>query len=223
MNLLGVDNSITSPGLVILNTDDDYNVVSKYFITLSDVKKYEMKDEFGEIIHYKKADFDDQYNKIVELHHIIEKRLGDLSSFDYVAFEDYAFGGMGQTFSIAESTSLLKYKFYNAGVPIRLYSVPSIKLYASGKGNADKIKMEDMYEAHSGKINLNFLPACFEKKSPKDNIIDAFFIANMLKDELAIRDNKMSEISAINKQIFIERSKKSKTIPYSHQPFLKNK
>lgn len=221
MNIIGIDNSITSPGIVTMKLNDNFDVESQYYITCSTTKKHAYKDDSGEVIHYK-DDFNSQYEKIQELHNMIMDRIGKASDYDFMAIEDYSFASKGQTFSIAESTGLLKDRFYNANIPIRLYAVPSIKQFMTTKGNADKIRMEEYYETHPNKFDLSFLPMLYESKkakNPKDNIIDAHAIAMMVRFELMYRNGHKCE-NDTHKHIFIEKSKKSKIIPYTLQNFI---
>ncbi|MFW6272261.1 MAG: hypothetical protein ACOC2U_00560 [bacterium] len=221
MKIIGIDNSITSPGIVIMELNDSFEILNQRFITCTTIKKYSFKDCNGEVIYYKDT-FNSQYEKIQSLHNIVMNRIGNPNDYDFIAIEDYSFASKGQTFSIAESTGLLKDRFYNANIPIRLYAVPSIKQFMTQKGNADKIRMEEYYEKKSYKFDLSFLPKLYESrnaKNPKDNIIDAHAIVMMLRFELMYR-NGITCYDDINRHIFIEKTKKSKIIPYVLQDFI---
>ena len=108
---------------------------------------------------------------------------------------------------------------------MRLYNISTIKIFASGSGNADKIRMEDAYEALpiEEKIGLNFLPMVHEKKTnnPKDNIIDAFFITKLLQTELKIREGILTlrELEDNVRKCFI-RVTKAYPINLPVRPFL---
>jgi Holliday junction resolvasome RuvABC endonuclease subunit len=154
-----------------------------------------------------------------------------IEKYDYVAFEDYSFSSKGQVFSIAESTGILKKIFFENNSKMRLYSVPSIKMYFTEKGNADKVLMEDFYEKHEDKFDLSFLPNVYENKSnnPADNIVDAFAILKMLITELKLRNNILDQSSLTDKQISIfldknigksAKSKKKEEIPYCMKEFI---
>ena len=60
----------------------------------------------------------------------------------YIFLEDYAYGGMGKTFAIAECVGMLKHKLLiGYGLPYKnlfLASIPHVKMFACGKGNAKK-------------------------------------------------------------------------------------
>jgi len=60
----------------------------------------------------------------------------------YIFLEDYAYGGMGKTFAIAECVGMLKYKLIMVyGLPYQnlfLVSIPHVKMFCCGKGTASK-------------------------------------------------------------------------------------
>lgn len=68
-----------------------------------------------------------------------------------IIIEDYAFGGRGKTNAIAECTGILKYSLfieYKVN-PKQLFfcSVPHLKMFVSGKGNAKKeMIIKDVYK-----------------------------------------------------------------------------
>lgn len=178
MKIVGVDNSVNSPGVVWFELDEKLEVKRKNFLGFTTVKK----DATDNIIHFKKNEFSngiEQYlwmrDKIFET---VKKDLGDVIP-DYVAIEDYSFASVGKVFNIAESTGALKVKFFENNVPIRLYDPASIKMYFSGAGNADKPKMKEAYDKLSE----------FErfKENINEDVIDAFAICKLLNLELKLR------------------------------------
>lgn len=77
------------------------------------------------------------------LHHIFDPFSPRLSRKDtFIFLEDYAYGGMGKTFDIAECVGILKYKLhYTYKLPLEnlfLVSIPHLKMFCCGKGNATK-------------------------------------------------------------------------------------
>lgn len=57
---------------------------------------------------------------------------------DLVVYEDYSMGSKGKTFHIGELGGVLKLAIYERKIPILLVPPSSLKLFATGKGNADK-------------------------------------------------------------------------------------
>lgn len=179
-----LDYSISSPGVCKFELNENLDIIKKDFLTFTASKKYEKKSN---IIYYNlKKDFKDNIERKLWLKdHIINF----LKDTEYLGIEDYAFSATGKIFDIAEGCGITKSFLYNKGIKLRLYDPPSIKKFATLKGNADKILMEEYYEKNKDKFNLNFLPMVKDKKSnnPKDNVIDAFFIGKLLQLELKIR------------------------------------
>lgn len=82
-----------------------------------------------------------------------------------------------------------------------MYDIPSIKMFATGKGTADKISMYQSYlKIINKKFDISNLPIVDNGKgiSPTSDIIDAFWICELLRKELRLRKgldvlNKESE------------------------------
>lgn len=232
LKVCAIDNSICSPGIIKALVTPEFDIIKKEYLSFTNVKKNEVSNEEGKIIHYKNEWFDSQFEKISYLNSLVLKWLGEISEYKYVAFEDYSFSSKGQVFSIAESTGLLKKSFFDGFSNIRLYSVPSIKMFFTDKGNADKVLMEEYYDKQDDKFNLNFLPKVYENVSnnPADNIVDAFAILKMLLTELKLRNN-LIDTSILNEKkvsIFLEKKKpkketkkrKKEEIPYCEKEFI---
>jgi hypothetical protein len=198
MNIAGLDLSISSSGIVKFILDDKLNIKEKYFIGFTDKKVY-LRDN---VFYNKKDEFSDNYERFSWLKWKIVDYLFDV---DYVALEGYAFGAKGSmAFTIGEFGGIVKNGIYEniENVKIREYSPNAIKKFAVSNGTADKLIMEQGYEKEKDKIDLSFYPS-FEKdeKSPKNNIIDAYFIAKLLQIELKLRKGLIQLKSLTDKQI----------------------
>lgn len=202
MKICGLDLSMNGSGCVSFELDEKLNVVKSDFLTFTTVKKREEKN----IIHYKQKDFDSFQKNNFMLKHISDF-VGDS---EYVAIEDYAYGSTGLVFNIAEFTGIIKNELWLNNKKLRLYDPPSIKMFATGKGNSDKTIMEKYYrklydieENKNEMFDLSHLP---NFKSPRADIQDAFFIAKLLQAELKLRqgftlmqDLKEHEIRPFNR------------------------
>lgn len=176
MKIVGIDNSVNSPGVVWFILDEQMNITKKEFMGFTQVKKNATEN----IIHYKKKDFEDDISQyIFNRDKIFEAITKDGILPDYVAIEDYAYSANGKVFNIAESTGALKVKLYESFIPIRLYDPCSIKMFNSGYGNSDKVRMKECYDNLDENEKLNGLV--------NEDIIDAYFITNLLLHELKIR------------------------------------
>lgn len=177
MKIVGIDNSVNSPGVVWFELDEKLEVKRKNYLGFTTVKK----NASSNIIHFKKKDFSNDIEQYLWMRDIIfETVKEDLKDIpDYMAIENYSFASKGKVFNIAESTGALKVKFFENEVPIRLYDPASIKMYFSGAGNADKPKMKEAYdklpELERFKENIN------------EDVIDAFAICKLLNLELKLR------------------------------------
>ena len=98
-----------------------------------------------------------------------------------VAIEGYAYGATGRVFNIAENTGILKYKLYNATIPIEIIPPQAVKKLATGKGNADKKSMHSAWFKETG---INLQGAISPKKSvvdsPVSDVVDAYYICKCL-------------------------------------------
>lgn len=219
MNILAVDNSIASPGLIKATLNNEYEITDLNYIGFTGSPKWVNKSDDGEIRAYKNKLYKNkQFEKIMMMKENMLEWVGN-DHFEYVAFEDYAFSARGQVFGIAESTGNLKGEFFNRGSKIRLYSVPSIKKFYSGAGNADKVQMEDTFELDKSeyKPDWSFLPEVYENKSgnPKDNLVDAFAILQMLIAELKIRAGviEYKDLNEKQREVFLQASGKEPNYP----------
>ena len=90
-------------------------------------------------------------------------------------------GSVGQVFSIAENTAILKFKIYQAKIEYRIVPPTTLKKFATGKGNADKLMM---YEAFVKKTNYDprkILNSEAKLGSPFTDIADSYWLAEYAK------------------------------------------
>ena len=93
-----------------------------------------------------------------------------------VYLEGYAYGARGQVFNIGENTGLLKHKIWNAGYDYDVIQPSMIKKFATGKGNANKEKMNESFESETS-INIRDILSQTEKQwNPSSDLIDAYYI-----------------------------------------------
>jgi Holliday junction resolvasome RuvABC endonuclease subunit len=210
MIITGLDLSINSSGIVKFVLDDKLNIKDKFFLGFTEKKQY-IRDN---VLYNKKDEFKDNYERFSYLKWKIVDYLFDV---EYVALENYSFGSRGSlAFTIGEFGGIVKNGIYEniENLKIREYSPNAIKKFAVNHGTADKLMMEQGYEKEKDKIDLSFYPSFEEdEKSPKNNIVDAFYIAKLLQTELKLRKGLMQLKSLSDKQIevFNEVSEKKKT------------
>jgi hypothetical protein len=98
---------------------------------------------------------------------------------DYVALEGYAYNATGRVFHLAENTGVLKYKLYQAGIPVEILEPTKVKKFFSERGNADKPKM---YDAFLKETQIDLAEIITPNKtllgSPVTDIVDAYAICS---------------------------------------------
>lgn len=177
MIIVGIDPSINGTGMVKFYLDPaDLSLGDMEYMGFTQVKKHSSDN----IIHYKKKDFKNNLDQNWFMYDHIRDFCNDA---EYIAIEDYAYSAKGRVFDIAEYVGGLKMDLYLEGKKIRMIEPTVVKKHATGKGNCDKIRMEDEYMKHDV-LGLSKLP---EYKTPKLDIVDAYYIAKYLQLELQLR------------------------------------
>lgn len=174
MNVAGIDYSLTCPCMCIMEKPDIKHVKFYY---LTNVKKDTGSFANNRIVgmsHQEFTNSEERYDMIAEffINHI---PMGP--PVPQVFIEDYSFGSKGKVFNLAENCGLLKHKLWEVGY--RYQSVPPtvIKKSATGKGNADK---EAMYEVFVRETGLDIQRLLFPNKklgNPVTDIVDSYYIA----------------------------------------------
>jgi len=178
MKIVGCDPSINSSGIYMMELDDKtLDIIDQDYMGFTQVKK----NSSDKIYHYKKKDFKNNIDQYIWM---INHIMSFINFPDYVAIEGYAYAATGRVFEIGEFCGLIKYRIYRQGIKMRILEPTVVKLYATGKGNVDKIHMCDEYEKYNdGQINLDTLP----QYKTKEDIVDAYYICKLLRLELMLR------------------------------------
>jgi len=203
--IAGIDNSINSPGVIKFYCDEFYNVEKIDYLGFTDKKKYK---NIKNILWLSKKEFNNNLEQNeYSRRHIIEF-LNDVS---HVGIEDYAHGMVGRVTDLAECCGCLKYELFKQKIKIRVYNVFSIKKFALGKAKPDKELVIQQF------IKDGFFDRIFEgisevdlKNSPFNDIIDAFYITRLLKEELRIKEGiiKVTDLPKEKREVFISKNKK---------------
>ncbi len=188
---IGIDYSLSSPGICVNTSEEEFRYEDCKFYYLTNTKKYEgtfkEKIAFGtsavEYIgtpHRPYNSEPERYNNIANWAIDIIKLYGDAKTGinrikPTIQIEDYSFGSTGRVFHIAENLGLLKYKLkIECGWDYTLLAPSVIKKFATDKGNANKEMMLSAFQEDTG-VNLGEL---FDSsaKSPITDVADAYFI-----------------------------------------------
>ena len=173
MIVCGIDYSMTSPALCVYNTDSGefkFDNCTFYFLTQS--KKYEIDTEN---IHGMLFEYDDEMQRYDIISSYFLDRIME-NEVDKVYMEDYSMGSKGRVFHIAENTGVLKYRMWSFGIPFQTIPPTVIKKFASGKGNANKERMQEVFEEQN-EVKLKQLFNMTDKQwNPSSDLIDAYYI-----------------------------------------------
>ena len=183
---IGIDYSLSSPGVCINTSEEEFRYEDCKFYYLTNTKKYQgtfkEKMAFGtsavEYIgtqHKPYSSEPERYNNIADWAIDIIKSYTWWQEQPIIQIEDYSFGSTGRVFHIAENLGLLKYKLkIECGWDYTLLAPSVIKKFATDKGNANKELMLGAFQEDTG-INLEVLLDS-SVKSPITDIADAYFI-----------------------------------------------
>lgn len=167
--IVGIDYSMSSPA-VCIHLGPTWSFQNCIFYSLTNKKKYAVKTK--NIITEFHADFSSQ-----------EERFDNISSWaislipknSEVFIEDYAFAAKGIVFNIGENCGLLKHKLYKNNICFSTISPPTIKKFATKKGNSNKIVMYEFFVEET-KFDVCKFFGCKIGDSPASDIIDSYFI-----------------------------------------------
>ena len=183
---IGIDYSLSSPGVCVNTSEEEFRYEDCKFYYLTNTKKYQgtfkEKMAFGtsavEYIgtqHKPYSSEPERYNNIADWVIDIIKSYTWRQEHPTIQIEDYSFGSTGRVFHIAENLGLLKYKLkMECGWDYTLLAPSVIKKFATDKGNANKELMVGAFQEDT-KVNLGLLLDS-SVKSPITDIADAYFI-----------------------------------------------
>lgn len=171
--VVGVDYSLTSPAICI-HVGDEWHIRNCSFHFLTDRPKLEGKNQ-------------QFYGTLKPAHSCDEQRHDQLSGWAYdliakhdpsrVVIEGYSFGSVGRVFNLAENCGLLKYKLWKGKVHFDVAAPTTIKKFSTGKGNANKERMQEAFIAETS-VDVKFILGISDKQwNPSSDIIDAYFLA----------------------------------------------
>jgi len=79
-------------------------------------------------------------------------------------------------FNIAENAGLLKHYLWKKGFEYHTVPPTVIKKFATGKGNANKEKLQEAFIAETGVDIKNMLDMTEKQWNPLSDIVDAYYI-----------------------------------------------
>jgi Holliday junction resolvasome RuvABC endonuclease subunit len=172
MILLGVDLSMTSPALCIHRGDKfKFTQCEFYFLTSSEKYLYVDRRLHGETFP-EYATSSERFNNIGTW--IVD--ICKVHGVDKVYIEGYSYGSVGRVFHIAENGGVCKYMLWKNHIEYDTIPPTVIKKFATGKGNADKKKMQEAFIAETG-FNVKEVLSMTDKQwNPSSDLIDSYYI-----------------------------------------------
>lgn len=191
MKIAGIDPSIKSSGIVVMDLDDNLEVKDIQFYGYTTTKMYAV-DEGNVHIAYLCAP--DKYSALCMperqrlTYDIISKRLEGVT---FLGMEDYATSkahtGSGSILQIAEFCGGIRYLAYTKGLGIINFGIGQIKRFATGDGDADKISMCVSFKSEYPNL---YPTTIFEKlkqfESPHNDLCDAFWMCEILRELMVL-------------------------------------
>jgi len=173
MIIAGIDYSMTSPAICIYDTETKFKFENCEFFFMTQIKKYD--DSPLKNVHGKYFEFDNNMNRYDLISSYFIDRILD-SCAVHVFIEDYSMGSKGKVFHIAENTGVLKYRLWMLQIPFTTVPPTVIKKFATGKGNANKERMQDVFEEEN-LVKLKDVLHMTEKQwNPSSDLIDSYYI-----------------------------------------------
>lgn len=189
MLIAGIDYSLNGPSVCVFDGETfSYDKCTFYFLT--DIKKYTEKT-YGNIFGERFIDWNQDMERYES---IADWALEIVMGCEAVGLEGYAYSAQGRVFNIAENTGVLKYKMYQLGIPITVFTPSEVKKYASGKGNADKTLMYSSFVKETGKDIKKLI--CPDKKdigNPVSDIVDSYYICKLMFDRYSQEQRQIAK------------------------------
>lgn len=91
-------------------------------------------------------------------------------------------GSVGQVFTIAENTAILKYKLFCINNRYTIVAPTTLKKFATEKGNADKLMMYEAFVKKTGIDPRKILNSEAKLGSPFTDIADSYWLAEYAKN-----------------------------------------
>lgn len=174
MILAGIDYGYTSPSICIYNTNDTLDFLNLKFFNLTDKKRV-----VGVYDNIQIANFPDYSTQEERFRNIASWASNVLSSnvVNEACIEGYSFGASsGLVFQIAENTSLIKQYMNMNGIPFTSTPPSQVKRNFTGKGNAKKPDMVDMFHNTFPGYVLHDILKVNPMAKPIDDLCDAYAI-----------------------------------------------
>lgn len=164
MRFVGIDYSITSPGICVGTSAKDYHLYGFW--------KKEYSSPKITLFKYP------PWKNNMERYHLLSSKVLDLiQEGDIISIEGYSYGSSkGLQYNIGENGGILKHRiFMKYGIILTEYAPTEIKKFATGTGNSNKESMVDSYEKDTNHmIREEF--GINKVGSPISDLVDSYWI-----------------------------------------------
>lgn len=180
MLIAGIDYSLNGPAVCIFD-GKFFSFEKCQFYYLTDTKKY-ANTFFSNIQGKLFEEYDEECERYDTISDWVMKLI---IGCNMVALEGYAYGAQGRVFHIAENTGILKYKCYEASIPVEIIPPSQVKKLATGKGNSDKSQMYEAFFKETGiPLQKIITPNKKDVGNPVSDIIDSYYICKSLFQQI---------------------------------------
>lgn len=170
MIVVGIDYSMSSPAICV-HEGKDWSIDNCKFYFLTSRKKFLFPSSmFHATLHKDYNTQEERFNNIAVW------AISKIPASSKVGIEGYAYASKGVVFDIGENTGLLKHTLWKKKISFVVFSPPSIKKFATGKGNANKLAMYHSFVKET-ELDISAIIDCIEGESPMSDIIDSYYIA----------------------------------------------
>jgi Holliday junction resolvasome RuvABC endonuclease subunit len=171
MRTVGIDYSLSSPCVCIHEGVGEFNISNCSFYYLTSTKKYEgVNGILNGQLHLDYTSDEQRYDQITSW------VLTLLRENDSICIEGYSMASTGRVFNIAENAGLLKHYLWKQDYKFSVVPPTVIKKFATGKGNANKEKLQEFFVEETG-VNIKYILNMMEKQwNPSSDIIDSYYL-----------------------------------------------
>jgi Holliday junction resolvasome RuvABC endonuclease subunit len=213
--VVGIDPSITGTGVAVFVGD-----AVRYVWGWTD-RAVLQKRSPGVLSFYAPPKSADRRHRLDRIERLVDWTMGrvrravELGEV-HVAIEGYAFAGRGRNVhDIYEMVGCVKQRLWEADIPFRVYDPGSVKLAATGYGNADK---GDMKLAAWQHFSLDFT----KMGAAGGDLADAVLIGSLLRDELRLkRGDVLPKDLRSDVRKVLERTTKTQKDPLMSRPLIR--
>lgn len=183
MKFVGIDYSMTSPGICIIDENDQ--IEKLYYFTQKPKLEGKQSDVVEGIPYPIYGNDIERFHKLATITVELIKKANDKVE---IGIEGYSFGSSGsRVFQIAENCGILKHLLLLQGHQFQVVPPTVVKKLATGKGNSSKEPVYNAFVEQTG-IKLNELLGIKSEKvgSPMSDMADAYWIAKWVKQNVDI-------------------------------------